>query len=274
VRRLVAHRSLVLGAVLTGVILAVALVSLVWTPFPPTRIDILNKLAAPSLAHPLGTDPFGRDVLSMIMAGTVNTLSVALVAVGLGAAIGIPLGAACSAAGGWVDMAVMRVSDLAFAFPAVLTAVMITALAGPGQGNAVFAIALFNIPVFARVTRGAALAVRELDFVVAARATGRGEFAIMRRHVLPNISAVLLVQLTIQCALAILADAGLSYLGLGTQAPAPSWGRMLNDAQTFIYAAPLLAVFPGVAIMLAVLGLNLLGDGLRDVLDPRLTQRR
>lgn len=273
-RRLVAHRSLVLGAVLTGVILAVALVSLVWTPFPPTRIDILNKLAAPSLAHPLGTDPFGRDVLSMIMAGTVNTLSVALVAVGLGAAIGIPLGAACSAAGGWVDMAVMRVSDLAFAFPAVLTAVMITALAGPGQGNAVFAIALFNIPVFARVTRGAALAVRELDFVVAARATGRGEFAIMWRHVLPNISAVLLVQLTIQCALAILADAGLSYLGLGTQAPAPSWGRMLNDAQTFIYAAPLLAVFPGVAIMLAVLGLNLLGDGLRDVLDPRLTQRR
>ena len=210
----------------------------------------------------------------MIMAGARASLSVALIAVAAGAAIGIPLGALAATAGGWTDALVMRTSDLAFAFPALLTAVMITALAGPGASNAMLAIAIFNIPVFARVTRGATLAVRELDYVMAARATGRSEPAIMRRHILPNIAAVLLVQLTIQFALAIVADAGLSYVGLGTQPPMPSWGKMLNDAQTFIYRAPLLAVFPGLAIFTAVLGLNLLGDGLRDRLDPRLTTRR
>jgi peptide/nickel transport system permease protein len=267
-------RSFLVGAVLTGAMVAIALVSLVWTPYPPTKIDILHKLARPSAAHWLGTDPFGRDVASMIMAGARSSLSVALIAVAVGAGLGIPLGALAAAAGGRVDQLVMRLTDLAFAFPALLTAIMITALAGPGAANAMLAIGIFNIPVFARVTRGAALAVRGLDFVTAARATGRGEFAIMFRHVLPNISAVLLVQATIQFALAIIADAGLAYVGLGTQPPYPSWGRMLNDAQTFIFRAPLLAVFPGLAITLAVLGLNLLGDGLRDLLDPRLARQR
>jgi len=267
-------RSLLIGGTLTFVMVAMALVSLVWTPYPPTKIDIIHKLAAPSALHWLGTDPFGRDVFSMIMAGARSSLSVALIAVLVGAGIGIPLGAAASALGGWVDNLVMRLTDLAFAFPALLTAVMITALAGPGAGNAMLAIGIFNIPVFARVTRGAALAVRELDFVMAARATGRNELTIMLRHVLPNISAVLVVQATIQFALAIIADAGLAYVGLGTQPPFPSWGRMLNDAQTFIFRAPLLAVFPGVAITTAVLGLNLLGDGLRDLFDPRLSRGR
>ncbi|KAA5614210.1 ABC transporter permease [Rhodovastum atsumiense] len=250
-----------------------ALVSLVWTPYPPTRIDILHRLAPPSATHWMGTDPFGRDVLSMLMAGARSTLLVSLIAVAVGAGIGIPLGALAAASGRWIDQAVMRTSDLAFAFPALLTAVMITALAGPGAANAMLAIGLFNIPVFARITRGAALTVRAQDFVEAARAIGRTETGIMLRHVLPNIAGVLLVQATIQFALAIVADAGLSYVGLGTQPPQPSWGRMLNDAQTFIYRAPLLAVFPGVAITLAVLGLNLLGDGLRDRLDPRLAGR-
>jgi peptide/nickel transport system permease protein len=269
-RRALASRNLLLGGMLTVAMVAMALISLAWTPYLPTSIDIVHRLAPPTARHLLGTDPFGRDVLSMIMAGAQSSLSVALIAVVVGAGIGIPLGALAAAFGGWVDNTVMRASDLAFAFPALLTAVMITALAGPGAGNAMLAIGIFNIPVFARVARGAALAVRELDFVVAARATGHGEFTIMLRHVLPNISAILLVQATIQFALAIIADAGLAYVGLGTQPPFPSWGRMLNDAQTFIYRAPLLAVFPGIAITVSVLGLNLLGDGLRDVLDPRL----
>jgi peptide/nickel transport system permease protein len=262
--------NLALGSVLCGLLVAVALTSLVWTPYSPTAIDILHKLAPPGPAHPLGTDPFGRDVLSMIMTGASNTLAVALIAVGIGAGIGIPLGSLAAARGGWIDDAISRVADLAFAFPALLTAVMITALAGPGAVNAMIAIGLFNIPVFTRVARGAARAMWQRDFVTAARAIGKRDLAIAVRDVLPNIAAVLLVQATIQFALGIVADAGLSYVGLGTQPPHPSWGRMLNDAQTFVYRAPLLAVFPGLAITLAVLGLNLLGDGLRDRLDPRL----
>jgi peptide/nickel transport system permease protein len=267
-------RTLLLGAAVTLLMVAVALVSLAWTPYPPTAIDILHKLAAPSLAHPFGTDPLGRDVLSMIMAGATSSLSVALIAVVVGAGLGVPLGALAAARAGWLDDAVMRACDLAFAFPALVTAVMITALAGPGAGNAMLAIGIFNIPVFARVTRGAARGIWSRDFIFAARTAGRGDAGITLVHVLPNIAAVLLVQVTIQFALAIVADAGLSYVGLGTQPPQPSWGRMLNDAQTFVWRAPLLAVFPGLAITLAVLGLNLLGDGLQDLLDPRVRRAR
>jgi peptide/nickel transport system permease protein len=273
-RRMKGRWNLLAGGLVTAIVLAAALLSVVWTPYSPTRIDILHKLAGPSAAHWLGTDPFGRDVLSMIMAGARNSLLVAVIAVALGASCGIPLGALAAARGGWLDGLVMRGTDLAFAFPALLTAVMITALAGPGAGNAMIAIGIFNIPVFARLTRGAALPVWKREFILAARAAGRGDVAITLDHVLPNIAAVLLVQATIQFALGIIADAGLSYLGLGTQPPAPSLGKMLNDAQTYIYKAPLLAVFPGLAIVLAVLGLNLLGDGLRDLLDPRLRRAR
>ncbi len=267
-------RNLLIGGFLTAIILVMALTSLVWTPYAPTKMDFLHKLASPSPTHFLGTDAFGRDVMSMLMAGATSSLAVTLVAVSLGAAIGIPLGAIAAAQGGWVDSLVMRAADLTFAFPALLTAVMITALLGPGATNAMLAIGIFNIPVFARVTRGATLAVLGLDFVMAARATGRPEGSILWHHVLPNIVSVLLVQTTIQFALAIVADAGLSYVGLGTQPPFPSWGRMLNDAQTFIYRAPMLAVYPGAAITLTVLGLNLMGDGLRDLLDPRLSRQR
>jgi peptide/nickel transport system permease protein len=267
-------RNLLAGGAITALMVLIALISLVWTPYGPTQIDIVHRLAAPSLAHPLGTDPFGRDELSMLMAGAQSSLSVALIAVIVGAGIGVPIGAFAAARGGVPDDVVMRACDLAFAFPALLTAVMITALAGPGAANAMLAIGIFNIPVFARITRGAARGVWGREFILAARAAGRHDTAITLLHVLPNIAAVLLVQATIQFALAIVADAGLSYVGLGTQPPQPSWGRMLNDAQTFIWRAPLLAVFPGLAITFAVLGLNLLGDGLQDLLDPRVRRAR
>jgi peptide/nickel transport system permease protein len=267
-------RSLLVGCIITAAMVLVALVSLVWTPYEPTAIDVLHRLAPPSAAHPFGTDPFGRDVLSMLMAGAQSSLSVALIAVIVGAGVGVPVGAFAAARGGAADNVIMRGCDLAFAFPALLTAVMITAVAGPGATNAMLAIGLFNIPVFARVTRGAALGIWAREFILAARTAGRGSVAITRVHILPNIAAVLLVQTTIQFALAIVADAGLAYVGLGTQPPQPSWGRMLNDAQTFIWHAPMLAVFPGLAITLAVLGLNLLGDGLQDLLDPRLRHAR
>ena len=267
-------RSLLAGGLITALMVGVALVSLVWTPYAPTAMDYVHRLAAPSLLHPFGTDSFGRDVLSMIMAGAQSSLSVALIAVVVGAGIGIPLGAVAAARGGWLDDVLMRTSDLAFAFPALLTAVMITALAGPGAFNAMLAIGIFNIPVFARVTRGAAQGIWTREFVLAARTAGRGDAAISVVHVLPNIAAVLLVQVTIQFALAIIADAGLSYVGLGVQPPQPSWGRMLNEAQTYIWRAPRLAIFPGLAITFAVLGLNLLGDGLQDLLDPRLRRTR
>ncbi|WP_349368565.1 ABC transporter permease [Salinarimonas sp.] len=266
--------SLVLGAAVTALFVAMAALSLVWTPYEPTALDILNKLQPPSFAHPLGTDFFGRDILSQIMAGAQVSIVVAVVAVLVGAGFGVPLGALAAARGGLVDDVVMRSTDLAFAFPALLTAVIITALAGPGAVNAIVAIGIFNIPVFARLTRGAALGLWKRDFVLAARCAGKSDLAITVEHVLPNCTAVLVVQATIQFALAIVAEAGLSYVGLGVQPPQPSWGKMLFDAQTYIYSAPWLAIVPGLAITFAVLGLNLLGDGLRDALDPKVRRAR
>ena len=210
----------------------------------------------------------------MMMRGAANSVLVALVAVGIGAGIGVPLGALAAARTGWIDETVMRFSDFAFAFPALLSAVMITAIFGPGAINSMIAIGIFNIPVFARVTRGAALAVWPNDFVLAARVAGKGSARITLDHILPNIAGLLIVQATIQFALAILAEAGLSYLGLGTQPPDPSWGKMLKDAQTLLHLSPSLAIHPGLAIMITVLGLNLLGDGLRDLLDPKLRRQR
>ncbi len=274
VRRGLRNRSFAIGGAITLCLVAIAVLSLVWTPYAFAEQDIANRFAGMSLAHPLGTDIYGRDVLSILMVGARNSLLVGAVAVGIGLGVGVPLGAAAAARGGFLDEIVMRANDLAFAFPALLTAVMITALAGPGVINAILAIGLFNVPVFARLTRGAALPVWKRDYVLAARAAARGSVAITRDHVLPNIAGVLIVQATIQFALAILAEAGLSYLGLGAQPPAASWGRMLKEAQTLIYIAPQLAIYPGIAITLSVLGLNLLGDGLRDVLDPRLHRER
>ncbi len=268
------NRNLWIGGAVTLVLVLTALISLVWTPYPVAGIDIPGKLATPSWAHLFGTDHFGRDVFSMIMVGARNSIVVAFVAVGIGAGFGIPLGLLAAARRGWVDETVMRFNDFAFAFPALLSAVMITAIAGPGAVNAIIAIGIFNVPVFARLARGASMSLWKREYVLAARVAAKGDVAIAIEHILPNIAGVLIVQATIQFALGILAEAGLSYLGLGAQPPQPSWGKMLNDAQTYIYLAPRLAIFPGMAITLAVLGLNLLGDGLRDLLDPRLRRER
>ena len=269
------HPSFVIGGIIVALIIAVALLSLVWTPWVPTRMNIPHKLQGASAAHWLGTDHFGRDILSMLMVGARNSLAVGFVAVGIGAVFGVLFGTLAAArSGSWLDEVIMRSADFTFAFPAVLSAVMITALLGPGVVNAIIAIGIYNVPVFARLTRSGALQVWSRDFVLAARAAGKTTWQITRRHILPNIAGLIIVQATIQFATAILAEAGLSYLGLGTQPPNPSWGRMLNEAQTYMQTRPLLAVYPGLAIALAVLGCNLLGDGLRDILDPRVSRSR
>ena len=273
-RRALRHPSLAAGALLTALLLAAALLSLVWQPYPPAAIDIPARLQPPSAAHWLGTDSLGRDVATLLLVGSRNSIVVGVVAVGIGLVAGVALGALAAARRGWTDELVMRAADFTFAFPALLTAIMLTAIYGPGLGLSIVAIGLFNVPVFARLTRGAANAVWARDYVTAARAAGLGPWAITRDHVLPNIASLLIVQATISFATAILAEAALSYLGLGTQPPQPSWGRMLSEAQTLVFQAPRLAVYPGLAIMLSVLGLNLLGDGLRDLLDPRLTRQR
>ena len=272
--RALRHRSFVLGAVLTMLMLGMAAISLVWTPWSPYEVDLAAKLQPPSTAHWLGTDAFGRDILSLLMVGARNSILVGVIAVGIGMGVGTALGLLAAARKGWVEEAIMRLADFTFAFPALLLAIMLTAVFGAGIVNSIIAIGIFYIPTFARVTRASANAVWAREYILAARACGKGPWRITLEHVLPNILSVLIVQATIQFALAILAEAALSYLGLGTQPPEPSWGRMLSEAQTLMFQAPLLAVWPGVAIALAVLGLNLLGDGLRDLLDPRLARKR
>ena len=266
--------NFILGAVLVALVVGTAALSLVWTPHDATQMAISNKFAAPSATHWLGTDQLGRDVLSQLMAGARNSMAVALVAVLLGGSVGVALGLLASALGGWIEDGVMRLADLGFAFPALLFAIMLAAVFGPSLTNAVLAIAFINIPVFARVTRGAANQVWTLDYVLAARAAGMNRFAISRDHILPNIAAAIIVQATIEFAVAILAEAALSYLGLGAQPPASSWGRLLSEAQTLMYLAPQLAIYPGLCIVVAVVGFGLLGDGLRDMSDPRLSRER
>ena len=268
------HRSFVIGIILSFIMLLTGVVSLFWTPYSVELLDIPHKLQGASTAHWLGTDHFGRDVFSMLMVGAWNSMLVSVFAIGFGAGIGVPLGALAAGKRGWVEETVMRFNDFAFAFPALLTAIMLSAVYGPGTINSVLAIGIFNIPVFARITRGSALSIYKREFILAARTSGKGEVRIAIDHILPNIASVLIVQGTIQFALGILAEAGLSYLGLGTQPPLPSWGKMLSEAQTMMFFAPQLAILPGLAIVLTVLGLNLLGDGLRDILDPRLRRLR
>lgn len=259
------------GGVLVLLAIAAALVSFYWTPYDVTQLDIANKLKRPSALHWFGTDHFGRDIFSMIMVGARTSISVALVAVGIGMAFGVPLGlAAASRRDSLLDETLMRFNDLIFAFPALVIAILITAVYGASAINAIIAIGIFNIPVFARLTRGAALSLWQRDFILAARVAGKSKLRISFEHILPNVLNLLIVQGTIQFSLGILAEAALSFVGLGAQPPLPSWGRMLSDSQTMISFAPHLAIFPGLAIVLTVLGLNLFGDGLRDLFDPRI----
>jgi peptide/nickel transport system permease protein len=256
--------GLIAGLTITTFFIAVAVIAQFWTPYDPAALSIIDKLQAPNLHHWFGTDQLGRDVLSMIMAGAKNSVGVALLSVVIGVFIGVPLGLlAASPPRGAIDELIMRSSDLVFAFPSLLLAILITAVFGPGAVNAIIAIGIFNIPVFARVTRGGALQLWTRDYSLAARVAGKGPMRISFEHILPNLTGLLAVQGTIQFSLGVIAEAGLSYVGLGAQPPTASWGRMLNEAQTLTALAPSLALFPGVAVLLFVLGLNLLGDGLR-----------
>ena len=273
-RRALRHKSFFVGGVLVLLLIVTAIGSFVWTPYPAAELDIPNKLQLPSAAHWLGTDSLGRDIVSLLIVGARNSIAVGVIAVGIGITFGVALGLLAAARRGWVEEAVMRFSDFTFAFPALLSAIMLTAIYGPGLVTSIVAIGIFNVPVFARITRAAANTVWSREFVLAARACGKGPLRITLEHVLPNIASILIVQATIQFAVAILAEAAQSYLGLGTQPPQPSWGRMLNEAQQMLFSAPQLALYPGAAIALSVLGLNLMGDGLRDLLDPRLARQR
>jgi peptide/nickel transport system permease protein len=267
--RFTGHLRLLTGAFITFVFVAVALLALVWTPENPNRLRILQKLKEPLTNGLLGTDHLGRDVLSMLMAGAFNSLSISALSVIVGMTIGTALGVAAAARRGLFEGVVMRVCDAMFAFPPILSAIMVGALLGPGALTAILAIGTFMVPVFARVTRGAALQIWAREYVLAARMAGRSQLSITAVHVIPNIASHIIIQAAIQLALAILTEAGLSFLGLGVPPPTASWGRMLADSQTYLQLAPWLALAPGLAIAFAVLGLNLLGDGLRDLLDPR-----
>lgn len=271
-RRLPAN--LIIGGVLVAIVVGVAALSLVWTPHPENAMNIRGKFASPSATYWLGTDQLGRDLVTQLMASARNSMAVALIAVLLGGSIGTMLGLLASAIGGWVEDLVMRFADISFAFPTLLFAIMLAAVFGPSLQNAILAIAFINVPVFARVARASANQIWTREYVFAARAAGMGRFAISRDHILPNIAAPVIVQATIEFAVAILAEAALSYLGLGVQPPESSWGRMLSEAQTLMYLAPQLAIWPGLCIVTAVLGFGLLGDGLRDITDPRLARER
>ena len=259
------------GSICVLFVFLLAIVSFFWTPYDVTSLEISNRFKTPSYNHFLGTDHFGRDILSMIMVGTQTSIAVAMVAVGIGILFGLPLGLMAAAKRGtFFDDLVMRFNDLIFAFPALIIAILITAVLGPGAFNAIIAIGIFNIPVFARVARGAALTQWSKEYILAAQVSGKGTILISIEHIIPNILNLLIVQATIQFSLGILAEAALSYVGLGAQPPIPSLGRMLADSQTMISIAPHMAIFPGLFIVITVLGLNLMGDGLRDYFDPKL----
>jgi peptide/nickel transport system permease protein len=264
------HLTFTLGLAITALLLLTAAVSLVYTPRDPLEMSMEARLEGPSESHPLGTDQFGRDLLSRIMVGSETSLLVGVIAVGIGMGLGVLLGILSGYFGGWLDEAFMRLMDAVQGFPAILSALLITAVFKPSVVISMVAIGVAFLPVFARLTRASFLELRDRDFVLAARALGAGDAALIGRHILPNTLAPLIVQATISFPVAILAEAALSYLGLGTQPPHPSWGLMLREAQAFLGLSPWFAIFPGTAIALTVLGFNLLGDGLRDLLDPKM----
>jgi peptide/nickel transport system permease protein len=266
--------SLVVGLVIIGAIVLVAVISFLWTPYDPTNVVADDRLLDPTAAHPLGTDKFGRDILSQLMWGARTTLFVGVVAVGVAGVLGTPLGILAAMAPRWLDELVMRANDLLLAFPALLLAIMFGAVFSASTLTAMLAIGIATIPAFARIARGGTMQVMSSEYALAARAAGRTRLAIARRHVLPNIAPLLIVQASVAFGVAVLAEAALSFLGFGTKPPNPSWGRMLQESQELLSSKPLLSLWPGLAIALAVLGFNLLGDGLRDHFDPRLDDRR
>ncbi len=267
------NASLVIGGVLVLLVVLLALVSFVWTPHPPMKVLPTEAYQRPNAEFWLGTDRFRRDVFTQIVLGSRTALFVGFVSVGVAALVGVPLGIFAAMSPTWLGQLVMRGNDIVLAFPALLLAIMFAALYGGSTQIAMVAIGIATVPSFARITRSGALVVLSTDFVMAARAAGRGPFAIATRHVLPNVVGLIIVQASVSFAIAILAEAALAYLGLGTPTGQPSWGRMLFEAQSTLRSAPYLVLIPGGAIAVAVLGFNLLGDGLRDALDPKLARR-
>lgn len=260
------------AAVAAVLLIGIVLMSLfdeTLAPQGPNEISVADRLQSPSWAHPFGTDDLGRDILSRVILGAGVSLRVGFLAVGIALVIGTLIGLLAGFYGRWVDDVLMRIMDMLFAFPAVLLAIAVLAVRGAGSGNTALAIGIVYIPVFARVTRASVLGVREEVYVRASRSVGASDFRLLTRHVLPNAAPPIIVQTSISLAFAVLAEAALSFLGLGTQPPNPSWGLMLAEGRGFIDLAWWLAFFPGMAIFLTVLCFNLLGDGLRDVLDPR-----
>lgn len=270
-RRLFGNRSGTVGLVIILIYLVIGLLgALNMTPYPPTENHARDRLKPPSTTYVLGTDLLGRDVASRIMEGAANSLRVGLLSVSLATVVGTALGTISGYAGGMVDNAIMRIMDVFFALPALLMALVIVTVLGAGVNTTVLAIAIVYTPIFARVARGPVLSVKAMEFVVAARSIGVRDGGIIWRHILPNTLAPLIVQISLALSWALLTEAGLSFLGLGTQPPAASWGVMLSESRGLAENAPWLMIAPGAAIMFGVLGFNLLGDGLRDILDPRL----
>jgi len=266
------NRLATAGAIIILLLIVLALIGPALTPYDPIGVYMDARLTPPGLKHPFGTDDFGRDVLSRVLSGASVSLKVGVIAVSISTVIGTLLGAISGYYGRWIDEVIMRLMDVLFAFPAILLAIAILAALGPGISNAMIAIGIVYTPIFARITRGSVLTVREEVYIDAATSIGCRDSRILFRHILPNVIAPVIVETTLSLAFAILAEAALSFLGLGTQPPDPSWGRMLSESRGYIQDAPWLGIFPGLAIMFTVMGFNFLGDGLRDALDPRMKQ--
>jgi peptide/nickel transport system permease protein len=260
----------VAGALIVLLLLAVAVFGPQLAPHAPNAPDYTAILKRPGPGHIGGTDQYGRDIFSRVLYGARISLGVGLLGVLVGLVPGTLLGLATGYFGGWLDAVVMRVIDVLLAFPGILLAIAMVAVLGPGLQNIVIAIGFFGVPVYTRLVRGSTLQAKTLDYVEAVRAQGARPGRILLRHVLPNIMAPIIVVSTLRLAEAILTEAALSFLGLGAQPPTPEWGAMLSEAQDYLVTAPYMAFFPGAALVIAVLGFNLLGDGLRDALDPRL----
>lgn len=263
------NKLAVTGLVVLVILVIVALFAQLIAPFGINELDVANRLTGPSSVHWFGTDELGRDVFSRVIVASRVSLQVGFIAVGIALAVGVPIGLVAGYYGGGVDSTLMRLMDILFSIPAIVLAIAILAALGPGIINAMIAIGIVYTPIFARVTRGSVLALRDAVFVRAARSLGATDNRILRTHVLPNVIAPIIVQASLSLAFAILAEAALSFLGLGVQPPDPAWGRMLSEGRSFFRQAPWMAIFPGLGILVTVMAFNFVGDGLRDALDPQ-----